>query len=203
MSERRAIGLDFDDTLMPTREAIVDILNSLHATNFRVEECAEFFLSQRWNLDRRQFIEFFTANQGRIHGRAPLAGVMETLREWSPKADFYVITGRPDCWRSSMIQWLGRHGIPFAQAQCAETGEAKAHWAVAQRFSFFIEDRADFATAIAQAGIPTFLLNRPYNQQPDPPLIHRVNDWHDIRQVVARERFLQSPAAEHCARMQS
>ena len=190
MSSRVAIGLDFDDTLMLTREAIVELLNATYGTHVRVEDCTEFSLSRRWNLDRAQFLSFFTQHEERIHRQPPMPDMKATLDSWSGKADFYVITGRPECWRQSACDWLQRHDISVRDVICADSAGEKASAVSSHGLAFFVDDRADFGQGVAEAGVPTLLLDRPYNQGMAHPLVRRVKDWKEIRLVVAQCRYL-------------
>ena len=92
---RLHIGLDFDDTLMPTREALVALLNKIHSTNVRVEDCDDYYLSHPWAITEDQFHLMFNENEQDIHTQPPLEGMLETLRSWADHATFSVITGRP------------------------------------------------------------------------------------------------------------
>jgi len=192
MTKRLRIGLDFDDTLMPTREAMVELLNAAHGTSIDVNACTEFFFTQRWNYTRPMFTEFFTRHEATIHPRAPFEGVLETLKAWAEAADFYVITGRPECWKNSAVQWLERHGISVRDVLCTEGGPGKAAGVKAHGISLFIDDRPDFVAEIAQAGVPVLLLDRPYNQGFAHPMVARVKDWHEIRTLVAERGYLET-----------
>jgi uncharacterized HAD superfamily protein len=109
--KRLHIGLDFDDTLMHTREGLVDLLNQLHETSTRIEDCHDYYLSHPWKLTEDQFHAMFEAHEAHLHMQPPLDGLLETLHAWSPRADFSIITGRPEFWLPSAIAWLGKHGI--------------------------------------------------------------------------------------------
>ena len=178
------IGLDFDDTLMHTREALVALLNKIHNTAIRAEDCTDYYLSAPWNLTDEQFAAMFNQHEDHIHTQPPLEGLLETLQHWAPRATFHVITGRPECWLPSATTWLRRHRIQIEEVISAKSAGGKGPAAKRLHLDFFIEDHADFATEIATAGTPVFLLDRPYNQKLSHPLITRVKDWHHIRQLV-------------------
>ncbi len=181
------IGLDFDDTLMHTREALVALLNKMHNTQIRAEECTDYYLSEPWKLTDEQFAAMFNAHEDHIHTQPPLEGLLETLQGWSSRGTFHVITGRPECWLPSATNWLHRHRIRIEEVISAKSAGGKGVAAKKLGLDFFIEDHADFAMEIATAGTPVFLLDRPYNQKRNHPLITRVKDWHQIRDLVDKE----------------
>ncbi|MGN6367104.1 MAG: 5' nucleotidase, NT5C type [Phycisphaerae bacterium] len=197
MGESRVlkIGLDFDDTLMQTREALVALLNEMHKTNVRAEECTDYYLSEPWNLTDEQFAAMFNAHEDHIHTQPPLEGLLETLQAWSSRGSFHVVTGRPERWLPSAISWMRRHNIQIEQVISARTVGGKGAAAQKLGLNFFIEDHAEFALEIANAGTPVFLLDRPYNQQGNHPLITRVKDWHQIRDLVDNKFSLQQRAS--------
>lgn len=194
MAERPRIALDFDDTLMPTREAIIDLLNAMHGTNVDAAECREFFLQKQWNLAREQFLDFFAANQEQIHVRPPFEGVKETLAAWGRVADLYVITGRPEAWKGSAERWLAREKIAVEGVWYTEQNRNKADWVKARGMRFIVEDRVDFSMQVADAGVPVILLDRPYNREIVHPIIYRVADWRAAREKVAQMRYLGEPS---------
>jgi len=178
------IGLDFDDTLMHTREALVDLLNTIHNTSFRPEDCTDYYLSDHWSLTEEQFDSMFNQHEDRIHTQPPLEGLLDTLQYWAPRATFHVITGRPECWLPSATTWLHHHNIQIEEVISARTAGGKGPASKKLNLDFFIEDHSAFAREVADAGTPVFLIDRPYNQSFSHPLITRVKDWHQIRQLV-------------------
>ena len=186
-SAKLHIGLDFDDTLMHTREGLVQLLNQLHNTTTRIEDCHDYYLSHPWNLNEDQFHAMFEAHEPHLHTQPPLEGLLETLRAWSPHATFSVITGRPEEWLPSAITWLAQHDILSINNILAAKSHGGKRTGIARslNLAFFIEDHASFAKEVANAGTPVFLLDRPNNRDLHHPLITRVADWHEIRHVAA------------------
>jgi uncharacterized HAD superfamily protein len=196
---RLHIGLDFDDTLMHTREGLVDLLNHLHNTNVRIEDCHDYYLSHPWKLTEDQFHAMFEAHESHLHLQPPLEGLLETLRAWAPHADFSIITGRPDFWLPSAIAWLAKHRISVDNIIAAKARGGKGAVARALAIDFFVEDHASFAKEVIDVGIPVLLIDRPYNRELHHPLIHRVADWHDIRRIAVTRWNLPTNAQTHGA----
>ena len=198
MLERRLnIGLDFDDTLMHTREAIVDLLNAAHGTSTRVTDCTEYWLSERWNLTNEAFSEFFTLHEPAIHTQPALAGMLPTLQAWSAFADFRVITGRPLAWLPSAQAWLDQQGIRIKELVSSSADGTKGIAAKRMKLDFFIDDHEEAATQVADAGIPVFLIDQPYNQNCRHPLITRVRGWNEISSLVMERWPLDSGVTQH------
>jgi uncharacterized HAD superfamily protein len=179
------IGLDFDDTLMHTREGLVALLNQLHNTTTRIEDCHDYYLSHPWKLTEDQFHAMFEAHESHLHTQPPLEGLLETLCAWSFHATFSIITGRPEEWLPSATTWLAQHNIPINNILAAKSHGGKGKIARSLNLAFFIEDHASFAKEVANAGTFVFLLDRPYNRDLHHPLITRVADWHEIRHLAA------------------
>jgi len=193
MSSALRIGLDFDDTLMHTREALVDLLNQIHNTNLHPDNCTDYYLSDHWNLTEQQFTDMFNEHQDAIHTQPPLAGMLETLESWTPHATFHIITGRPECWLPSALEWLGKHNIPIAQIISARTAGGKGPASKLHKLDLFIDDHFTFAKEVADFNIPVLLLDRPYNRSLTHPQITRVKDWHEIQTIVATRWGVTAP----------
>jgi uncharacterized HAD superfamily protein len=183
------IGLDFDDTLMHTREALIAILNKAHNTNLHPDQCTDYYLSDHWNLSEEQFTAMFNAHEDHIHTQPPLEDLIPTLVSWQPHANFHIITGRPECWLPSALKWLATHNIPIVQIISARTAGGKGAASKLHNLDLFIEDHFTFAKEVADTNIPVLLINRPYNQNQSHPLITRVKDWQEIQTIVA-EKYL-------------
>jgi len=179
----RRIGLDFDDTLLPTRRAIVDYLNHKHGTKIVLEELTEYYFSKPWGFDDKGFYEMFTQNEVAFHDIGPLPGVLETLSLWTKTSQLFIITGRPEFSLPPAQAWLQRHGIPVQRILAAAHMADKARLAIQENITLFVEDNAPAALAIAESGIDVLLLNAPYNQNCSHPRIRRVRDWHEIQSL--------------------
>lgn len=183
------IGIDFDDTLVPTRDALYDYFNKKHGTALDPNASSVFRCSQLWGYTGHGFRLVFTAEQDFFHNvMRPYPGVAEVLARWVQRATLHVVTARPPEWIPSAESFCRRHELPIASVCCAdgETKENKARCAQQMGLKLFVEDSADSAGRIADAGIDVLLLDRPYNQGFSHSRVTRVRDWQEI---AAAARF--------------
>jgi HAD superfamily hydrolase (TIGR01549 family) len=88
-------------------------------------------------------------------------GAMNTVRDIAKRHDIYFITARPESSADITLKWLKDHGFPIKDniiynhdkvAACKELG-----------VTIMIEDNAESAIKLADEGILTYLITRPYN----------------------------------------
>ena len=181
----RHIGLDFDDTLIPTRDAILAFFNRRFGTAYKSQDFPTFRFSSVWGLTDEKFAELFHANLDYFHSMAPLPGMLETIAQWRNDSKFYIITGRPDCWVPPAATWLKRHDIPYEEIiNTSESMSDKGRLAQERGITLFIEDHAEAAMSLANVGIDVLLIDMPYNQQCVHPRIQRVFNWDEIRSAA-------------------
>ena len=103
-----------------------------------------------------------------------------------------VITARPVCVRDATWRWLRRQGVSryIRRVHCVESGLEKVPLARALGCVAFVEDNYTTAEALGAAGIRSFLLDAPYNRQPE-LMSRRVRGW----DALAHELVALSPAA--------
>ena len=103
-----------------------------------------------------------------------------------------VITARPVCVRDATWRWLRRQGVSryIRRVHCVESGLEKVPLARALGCVAFVEDNHATAEALGAAGIRSFLLDAPYNRQPE-LMSRRVRGWESL----AHELVALSPAA--------
>ncbi len=185
MKPHARIGLDFDDTLIPMRAAIVDFLNKNRGTSIPLESLTNFRIMSRWGLTDVDFVAMCNENEAIFHAHPPRPGVLETLAQWSTESTLYVITGRPAVWIPPAKSWLERHGIQVADIFSAATMGDKAQLALQHGITLFVEDNASAALSIAQKGIDVLLMDAPYNRYCcSHPHIRRMKDWFEIQSLT-------------------
>lgn len=178
------IGLDFDDTLMPTRQVIVAHFNKIFGKDIGLDELTEYYFGPQWGVTGQDFARIFEENEEAFHSAKPLPGVLETINRFRDRCEFFLITGRPEPWLDSARKWLLRHDIPVKAIHSAERTADKARLAFQEGITLFIEDNPKVANDLAEKGIQVILLDTPYNKSCNHPNITRVKDWFEILQVM-------------------
>lgn len=108
-----------------------------------------------------------------------------------------IITARPVCVRDATWRWLRRQGISHCirRVHCVETGLDKVPLARALGCVAFVEDNHMTAEAMGAAGINSYLLDAPYNRQPE-LMSRRVRGWRPL----VEELLTLAPAAATSSR---
>lgn len=109
----------------------------------------------------------------------PMPRMAASLRRLADAGfELRVITARPDCVRDATWRWLRRQGIArsIRRVHCVATGLDKVPLARALGCAAFVEDNFATAEALGAAGVRSYLLDAPYNRQPE-SLSRRVRGW--------------------------
>lgn len=128
----------------------------------------------------------------------PMPRMAASLRRLADAGfELRVITARPDCVRDATWRWLRRQGVSHCvrRVHCVETGLEKVPLARALGCVAFVEDNFTTAEALGAAGIRSYLLDAPYNRQPE-LLSRRIRGWRPL----VEELLALSPAAGKSAR---
>lgn len=86
--------------------------------------------------------------------------------------------------QSLTVSWLGEKNIKYDRL-VFDSGADKL--SAGRNFDVFVEDNLEQACAIAEAGIPSLLLNQPWNQASIlPQRCQRVPDWDAIVLAISK-----------------
>ncbi len=129
-------------------------------------------------------IHEFLSHQSRI---PPYPEAPQVLRAFYDLSGFplYFLTARKEEFREETIQWIKRNiDVPFTLEMCA-SGSDKCRL-LPEYITHFVEDRLRTVNELAEAGIKTFLINRPWNQDRQThPDVTRVNDLLEVYMLIA------------------
>jgi len=101
--------------------------------------------------------------------------------------EIFIITARPEDSKEQTDEFLKEHGLPVKEIYFVDETQRKLE--IIKELSFgvsaFIEDRLDFASEIARAGIDTYLLDYPWNRTDEKiPNLYRVKNWEQIGNIL-------------------
>jgi uncharacterized HAD superfamily protein len=120
-------------------------------------------------------------------------GCRDVMNKWYRKGySVYLVTARSDYLEDITREWLLRHGLlydklyfmPYKTLACALLD---AH--------IIIDDCYDNVVSCANIGTIGYLLDAPYNQGPEHPLVERVHSWAQIESKVDAMREVELEAA--------
>lgn len=125
----------------------------------------------------------------------PISGAVEWIdslvHAWK---QLIAVTGRSDDTRdrtmtllNTYFQWQFQR-ILFSNHDVADKKKPKSQVARENDIGLMIEDNIHYAIELAQKGIPTVLLTRPWNQDTTQPTwlpIFRVRDWQELQSLIS------------------
>jgi uncharacterized HAD superfamily protein len=129
----------------------------------------------------RDFLDLYIEQALESEAIQPMCSPM--MMEWYRAGDdIYIITARDPRRHGLTTRWLSSNGVPYKTILHSDD---KAFMATMLGLDCMIEDNGSHALACACAGIPTLIIDAPYNQWVDTHhLLHRVHSWLDIASRV-------------------
>lgn len=189
----KIIGVDFDDVLVPTNEAMSMWHNRVYGTSYKKEDIISWnCLVDLWQCNQdekhRRIHEFFHSDEHAT--MIPVCGAMESLRLLNERGlQVVMITGRPEQFREHTSFLVERYfstlfdSIHFTSNVTSGiiTDRPKAEFCQELGVEIFIDDHLQYAHNVAFAGIPVLLFDNPWNQTDDLPTnVERVYSWDEI-----------------------
>lgn len=183
------IWVDCDDVLSQT---IDFLLNSPYFTarNIKIWDITSYNLYEisSLGLSYQQAVKVFgdMFSSPDYLKMKPVDGAKEWL-ERLKKGDnkLILITGRSDIRREKTIEWLERYWLDlfddyiFANEN-TDQAKSKSEICLENGVELMIEDRISICQELAGVGIPSFLIDCPWNQWEVEDLIRRVKSWNEI-----------------------
>lgn len=191
------IGIDFDDVLFSSREAVHSFHNKNYGTNVCKEQMISYDLTEIWKCTREEMHarirDFFISNE---HNQMePIPGAIDAIHKLSVHHELFIITARPpeaEEMTKQLLSHFNKNGeisgikifkkIHFTGTI---TGEniilTKAEVCKSESIDIFIDDHDSNTTSVSLSGIPSLLLDQPWNRnEPLPNGVKRVYSWGDI-----------------------
>ncbi|WP_462412236.1 5' nucleotidase, NT5C type [Neobacillus sp. Marseille-QA0830] len=176
---KKRFGIDIDGTVTcPT--SMIPFINQAFDLNLTYEEVNEYDLTPFVNVPEKVFSRWFTENEPLIYEGSPLAkGAKEVLTGWKHQFELFYISARGPHLRGVTEEWFRCHGVGFDHIELIGSHD-KIEAAKKFKVDLFFEDKHDNAIMIHEScNIPVVLFNTPYNQDPIPEGVIRVNNWHE------------------------
>ena len=188
MQGKKVLGVDFDDVLVRTGDALAKFHNATYGTSYVREDVKSFDLSEIWDCtpeeaDRR-IAEFTTTDFH--HNAEAVLGAYDALEALSESYEIVIVTGRNEEWRDPTVLWLERNflglyrEIHFASHFDPQKNRLKSAIVQELHMSVFIDDALHFAKDVASVGVPVLLFDTPWNQGETPAGVTRVYSWDEI-----------------------
>jgi uncharacterized protein len=189
---KKRFGIDIDGTVThPT--SMIPFLNKAFNMNITLDDIKQYDLTPLVNLPEEEFAEWFFNMEPVIYSESPLAeGAKTILEKWQGKHELYFISARGNHLFDVTEQWFTKQGIIYDHIELIGSHD-KIDAAKKYKVDIFFEDKHDNAVMIhEECDIPVILFDTPYNREPIPNGVIRVNNWFEAYEWV--ENWLKNKA---------
>ncbi|WP_064091479.1 hypothetical protein [Rossellomorea aquimaris] len=180
----KRFGIDIDGTVT-SPESLIPHINDFFNLSLSIEDITQYELTEVLNISPQEFGSWFKEAEPNIYKQSPLAeGAKQILDQWKEEHELFFISAR----RSDLIQltkeWFDDKDLKYHHIELIgshnKIATAKKH-----AVDIFFEDKHDNAVTIhEELDIPVVLFNTPYNQNPVPNGVIRVDNWLEANQWV-------------------
>ncbi len=174
---KKRFGIDIDGTVTCPR-SLIPFINKAFDMNIRYEEINQYDLTPFVNVSGEVFANWFSKNEAMIYQASPIAaGAKQALDKWKKAHELFFISARGPHLLDVTEKWFVDHGLTFHHIELIGSHD-KVETIKRHSIDIFFEDKHDNAVAIhEECQIPVILFNTPYNQDPLPKGVIRVNNW--------------------------
>lgn len=186
-------GIDIDGTVTcPT--SLLPHINKAFSCNLVLDDIKEYDLTKAFPVSHEEFFEWFRNAEAEIYATSPIqAHAKGVLSKWKKEHELYFISARGQNVRDVTLNWFLEQELLYDHIELIGSHD-KIKTAKNYNIDVFFEDKHDNAVGITEElGIPVLLFNTPYNQQPVPKGVIRVNTWLDADAWI-QANFLTSKA---------
>jgi uncharacterized HAD superfamily protein len=193
----KPIYVDMDDVLCETARALLAIAEREFGKTIPFDQLNTFEVGEACGLEMREIAELFRLahHDEEMLAMEPIAEAIAVLKQWAQAGrEIAIVTGRPPSTYDVSRAWLARHGVPhhdfvmvdkYGRFSTENTVAITLPELAARRFSFAVEDSPTMAKFLAnEMKVPVALLDRPWNQMDEHPLITRIADWREIASTL-------------------
>jgi uncharacterized protein len=179
---KKRFGIDIDGTVTcPT--SLLPFINKAFNINLAYEDIIEYDLTPFVNVPKEEFAKWFAQNEPIIYeGSPPAKGVKSVLNKWEEQQhELYFISARGPHLLEVTKKWFIDQGLTFHHIELIGSHD-KVEAVKKYGIDLFFEDKHDNAVIIhEECNIPVILFNTPYNQDPIPKGVIRVNNWNEAQ----------------------
>ncbi|WP_251398382.1 hypothetical protein [Metabacillus litoralis] len=178
------LGIDIDGTVTDPR-TFVPYLNKSFNKSLTYEDLNQYDLTKVLNITEEEFWVWMDKFEPIIYKEAPLAlHAKNVLNEWKHQHQLLFISARRKYLLDITHNWFKDQDISYHHIELVGSHD-KLEAVKNNEISIFFEDKHDNACMISEEHqIPVILFNTPYNQEPIPSGVIRVNDWLEAKNWV-------------------
>lgn len=174
---RKRFGIDIDGTVT-SPSALLPFINEGFGLNITLADVIDYDLNKVVNVSEEKFSSWFIENEPVMYEKSPLAeGAEKVLRTWEKDHELFFISARGPQLLENTKKWFRKNGLSYHHIELIGSHD-KVATAKLHQVDIFLEDKHDNAVMIhEECNIPVLLFNTPYNQDPIPKGVFRVNNW--------------------------
>lgn len=180
----KKFGMDIDGTIT-CPATFVPYLNEKYHLNITLDDIKQYDFTPLVDVSAAEFGKWFSSVEGHIYAHSPLAkNAKPILKQWGDIFELYFISAREPRHLQLTKNWFKQHELPYREIELIGSHDKVS---VAQKYQvdIFFEDKHDNAVAIhEECQIPVILFNTPYNQDPLPKGVIRVDNWKEASEWV-------------------
>ena len=197
MAKIETIYVDMDDVLCETARALLAIAEREFGKTIPYDQLNTFEVGEACGLAMREIEELFRLahHPEELLAMAPIGEAISVLARWAGSGhEIAIVTGRPPSTYDASRAWLARYEVPhhdfvmvdkYGRFATENTIAITLPELAERRFSFAVEDSPMMARFLAsEMKVPVALLDRPWNQMDDHPLITRLKSWSEIASAL-------------------
>lgn len=175
----KKFGMDIDGTIT-CPSTFVPYLNKQYNLNITLDDIKQYDFTPLVDVSEEEFGKWFSGIEGHIYANSPLAkNAKQVLKQWGNMHELYFISAREPRHLQLTKNWFNLNEIHYNHIELIGSHD-KVEAAKKYHVDIFFEDKHDNAVNIHEAcQIPVILFNTPYNQDPIPEGVVRVNDWNE------------------------
>lgn len=176
---KKRFGIDIDGTVT-CPSTFVPYLNDAFNLNITLDDIKQYDFTPLVDIPEQEFANWFNNIEATIYQNSPLAkGAKTALKKWELEHDLYFISARRSHLLELTKEWFFKQDLGFRHIELIGTHD-KIEAAKKYDVEIFFEDKHDNAVIISEeCQIPVILFNTPYNQDPIPRSVIRVNNWQE------------------------
>lgn len=183
---RKVFGIDIDGTVT-SPASMIPFINNDFQLNLKLEDITKYDLTDVLDVPEDELNQWWINNERLIYENSPISShAHQVLTEWMSHFDLYYISARSKHLLDVTKKWFEKHRLPYHHIELIGSHDKVE---VAKKFNvdLFFEDKHDNAVMIHEyCNIPVLLFNTPYNQDPVPDGVIRVNSWLEARDWVKK-----------------
>lgn len=170
-------GIDIDGTVTcPT--SLLPHINKAFSCNLVLDDIKEYDLTKAFPVTPDDFYQWFRKAEPEIYATSPIQiDAHSILTKWKKDFELYFISARGENVKDVTFEWFLNQNLEYDHIELIGSHD-KIQTAKNYNIDVFFEDKHDNAVGLAEElNIPVILFNTPYNQEPVPNGVVRVDNW--------------------------